>query len=313
MMQALAAYVMRGRMQAILMAAGLLLLALLLIPLSWPLSFFSGGVVGLVTLHRGAPAGLSVLAGGGLFLLLLGLLLPGNLYAVTGFALLAWLPVWLLALSLRRGVSLSLTLLLGFLFGVLLVGGFFLATGDPAAWWFSHFTQEVLPMLEKAGVVFEDKPRLEAELQRLSRLMTGSLAAVALLGSIAGLFVARNWQAALYNPGGFRAEFHALRFGVTAALLALALLAAGLVSDSDLLLNLLPLIVVLFLFQGLAIAHALIRRRGLGSAWLSGLYILLVFGLPYSPSLLALLGLADNWLDLRGRFGGPAGGNAVGT
>ncbi len=310
-MKALAAYVMRGRLQAMLSASALLLLALLLMPLSWPLSFYSGGIVALVTLAQGNREGLLTLLGAGLLVSLLGIFSPGSPFAVLMFAALVWLPVWLLAVLLRQTVSLNLTMLAGSALGMLAIGGFFLMTGDPAEWWFQHFINDVLPVLEKAGMVFEDRPRLETELQQASRLMTGSLIALLLLGALVGLFIARRWQAGLYNPGGFRKEFYSLRFGVTAALVALLLLLVSLASPafmnegrgSDLLLNLLQPVVIIFLFQGLAIGHVLIKVRSLSSAWLAGLYILLLFGLPYSPVLLALLGIADNWLDLRSKFG----------
>ncbi|VAX14268.1 hypothetical protein MNBD_GAMMA24-826 [hydrothermal vent metagenome] len=318
-MKGLAAYVMRGRLQALLIASGLLPLALMLMPLSWPLSFFSAAVVGLVTLVQGVREGLLVLLGGCLVVSLLGLLIPGNVFVVIGFALLAWLPVWFLALVLRQTVSLNLSLLLGALLGIIAVGSFFLFTGDPATWWYQHFIHNVLPVLEKAGMVFNDRTKLEAELLKASHLMTGSLAAFMLLGAVAGLFIARRWQASLYNPGGFQSEFYQLRFGVTPALVALALLAAALLGPgllgrglwADLLVNILSPVVVVFLFQGLAIGHVLIKARGRNSAWLVGMYMLLLFGLPYSPVLLALLGMFDNWLDLRTKFGGQnTGGRA---
>ena len=310
-MKVLAAYVMRGRLQALLVASGLLPLALMLMPLSWPISFFSGAAVGLVTLVQGAREGLLILLGSSLVVLLLGQMIPGNPVVVVGFALLAWLPVWFLAMVLRQTVSLNLSLLLGSLLGIIAVSGIFLLTGDPAAWWYQHFTTEVLPVLEKAGMVFNDRPRLEAELLKASHLMTGSLASLLLLGAVASLFIARRWQAGLYNPGGFRTEFHQLQYGVTAALAALALLAAALLGPtllgrgvwSDLLVNMLSPVVVVFLFQGLAVGHALIRSWSLNSAWLVALYILLLVSLPYSPVLLALLGIVDNWLDLRTKFG----------
>ncbi len=310
-MKGLAAYIMRGRLQALLVASGLLPLALMLMPVSWPVSFFSGAVVGLVTLVQGLREGLLILLGGSLIVLLLGQLVPGNPLAIVGFALLAWLPVWFLAMLLRQTVSLNISLLSGCLLGIVAVGGFFLITGDPATWWYQHFTIEVLPVLEKAGMVFDNRSRLEAELLKASHMMTGSLAALLLLGAIASLFIARRWQAGLYNPGGFQTEFHQLRYGVTVALAALALLAASLLGPalmgrgvwSDLLVNMLSPVVVVFLFQGLAVGHALVKSWSLNSAWLVALYILLLVGLPYSPVLLALLGIVDNWLDLRTKFG----------
>ncbi|VAX09995.1 hypothetical protein MNBD_GAMMA25-206 [hydrothermal vent metagenome] len=317
-MKALTAYVMRGRLQAMLAASALILLALILMPLSWPLSFFSAAIIALVTLVQGSREGILTLLGASLLVTLLGFLVPGNLYAIVVFALLVWLPVWLLAAILRQTVSLNLAMLGGGLLAILTISGFFLLSGDPGNWWFQHFVNDVLPVLEKAGMVFEDRARLEMDLQLASRIMTGSLAAFMLLGAVAGLFIARRWQAGLFNPGGFQTEFYQLRFGVTAALLALALLAANLLSTtflgkgiwSDWLVNLTQPVVVIFLFQGLAIGHVLVKVRKLNSAWLVGLYLLLLSGLPYSLVLLALLGIADNWLDLRAKLGQKKAGDA---
>ncbi|HID49861.1 MAG TPA: signal recognition particle-docking protein FtsY [Chromatiales bacterium] len=57
-MRLIAAFIMRGRWQAILATAGLAILALLLMPLSWPLTYLSSGAVGLVTLVQGPREGL---------------------------------------------------------------------------------------------------------------------------------------------------------------------------------------------------------------------------------------------------------------
>ena len=301
-MNTLVNYVMRGRMQAILVAAALLLLSLLLMPLSWPASFFSAAVVALVTLVQGSREGLLTLSGGTLAVSLFGLLAPGTLIASVGFALLVWSPVWLLATSLRQTVSLSLSLIIGSVLGMAAIAVFFLLTGDPADWWFQHFVNDVLPVLEEAGMVFENRAQLETDLQQASQLMTGSLTAFLLLGTIAGLFIGRRWQAALYNPGGFQTEFYQLRFGMSAALVTLAIIVAGMLTGAALLLNMLLPLMVIFLFQGLAIGHVLIRSRSLKPVWLVGMYMLLILGMPYTPVLFALLGLLDNGLDLRSKF-----------
>jgi len=41
----------------------------------------------------------------------------------------------------------------------------------------------------------------------LAHFMSGVAAAGSVYGLLFGLFLARWWQAALYNPGGFRADY----------------------------------------------------------------------------------------------------------
>jgi hypothetical protein len=52
-MKALAAYMMRGRLQAMMAAAGLAVVSLLMMPLSWPVSLLSGAAVALAVLVQG--------------------------------------------------------------------------------------------------------------------------------------------------------------------------------------------------------------------------------------------------------------------
>src|SRR5690606_38868442 len=55
----------------------------------------------------------------------------------------------------------------------------------------------------------------EAGMARLEALLVPGLAglmgAVHALMALVGLMIGRSWQAGLYNPGGFRDEFHRLR------------------------------------------------------------------------------------------------------
>jgi hypothetical protein len=58
----------------------------------------------------------------------------------------------------------------------------------------------------------------------------------------------------------------------------------------------------LYLFQGLAVVHNLLRGRGLGPGWLFAPYLLLVVFMPYAALVIACLGLIDIWADLRVRL-----------
>jgi hypothetical protein len=133
--------------------------------------------------------------------------------------------------------------------------------------------------------------------------MTGAFAAALVAQLLFGLFIARWWQALLYNPGGFGEEFRDLRlgrpFGVI-VLLLLALLPFG--DGASLTANLLLIPGVLLLLQGLAVAHQVRALKQARQAWLVGLYILMILFMPQTLILIACVGLVDIWADIRSRI-----------
>ena len=137
-----------------------------------------------------------------------------------------------------------------------------------------------------------------------------SFSAAALSSVLASLLLARWWQALLYNPGGFREEFHALRMGRRSSLVALVLFGAGLFGGGmleALATNLALVAVMLFLFQGLATAHGLAGKLKLATGWLVALYAVLILAPPQMVVVLSALGFADAWVDFRGRVGNRGG------
>jgi hypothetical protein len=67
------------------------------------------------------------------------------------------------------------------------------------------------------------------------------------------------------------------------------------------------IVVVLYMFQGLAVVHSVVNIRGTSTGWLVGLYLLL-FLLPRQVMLmLALTGFTDVWMNLRARVGRRGG------
>ncbi|MCW9025027.1 MAG: DUF2232 domain-containing protein [Gammaproteobacteria bacterium] len=304
-MGALAAYIMRGRWQAILSAVALALVSLMLMPLSWPLSFLSAATVGLVTLIQGQREGALCLVGASLLMGLLGMLFLQTPVPAIGFALLVWFPAWFLAMVLGKTVSLSSSILLSSVLGMIVIVAFFGALESPSEWWFTLYVDVLIPALEKAGVVLEDKEALMAALQHSSQLMTGTVAAMWVAGAYLGLMLARRWQALLFNPGGFQKEFHELRLGKAAALFALLVMGvsfSGLGVMSEVALSLLQVMLMIFLLQGLAVGHALIKVYTENTAWLVAMYVMLIFVIPYALMLYAVAGVADNWIDFRQRF-----------
>jgi len=304
-MHGLAGFIMRGRSQAALVTAAAAVLSLLF-PL---LGLVSGAAVALVTLRQGPGEGLIVglLAGlaSGLFVFAaLGSPVPALV-----LALVMWLPVWVLGLVLRASRSLALTIQLSGLMGVVILVGLPLVVGDPVAYW----TKTLEPLREGLvqGQVIDADVSKEL-MTGLARWMTGAFAATFPFQVLLSLFLGRWWQALLYNPGGFGAEFRAFRLSKVVGALALGTLAVVMVDTeihwaAELLLVLTPL---LFL-QGTAVIHALVHKLGANRGWLVGFYILLFLAMPHAELLAAGLGLADVWLDLRARLPLRRSGNGT--
>ena len=302
-MRALAAFIMQGRSRAVLVAALAAVPGLILVPLQ----YLSGATVALVTLRAGPRDGLLVTLLAGLLVGLAGALLLGSVLGVglaTGLVGGLWLPLWLMAWILRRTVSLSAALATAGLLGAGFVVAIFLSVDDVAAFW-----GRVLNALRTlAGEQGEGGlGGLALNFEDAARIVTGAIAANVVLGLILSLMLARWWQSLLYNPGGFRKEFHALRLGQGTAIVVMGVLALTLVPSESvgiLASNLSFVAVALYMVNGLALAHWAVASSGASAGWLAVLYVVMVFALPYVAVLLAVVGLADSWADLRQRLHG---------
>ncbi len=296
MNQGLPAFVMSARWRAALIAVVSAFTAML-IP---PLAYVGAAVMGLVTLRLGASEGFGVLGLGATALALLGIALDGVALPLVSSALVLWLPVWLLALLLRSSRSLALVLQISGLFGAVVVVLVYLWLGDPAVWWTPRLTTLLEPLFTArdldAGKYIPD----------LARWMTALTAAALILGVLISLLWARAWQARLYNPGGFAAEFRALHLGRQFALASLVMVGLAQLSAagiSTIAADIVFSLVVVYLLQGLALAHAAVHITKARRGWLFGLYGMLLFAAPQLVMLLALLGWLDTWIDVRARLG----------
>jgi len=303
-MRGLAALIMQGRFAAM----GVVALFALLAPALPPIGYLSGAALALVSLRRGLAEGAVVAVGAAALLAVLGLLAPRLGLPALGVALALWLPVWLLAGLLRRTVSLPLSLEAALAVSLLGLVAAYAAFGDPAREVVMLYHQHLLPELKQMGVAPASVARIEQMLPEVARWIPVGLAIGLWLGWCLSLLLGRAWQAQLYNPGGFGGEFLALRMhrplATAAALLAAAGIVVpgamqGLIGDAGLML------VLLFLFQGLAVIHAYLAWRRLHWGWVFGLYAMLVF-IPSVLFLLAMLGILDSWRDFRRNMGGAA-------
>lgn len=304
-MRALAAYIMRGQLQAITTVTACAVLALVLMPVSWPIGYLSAAGVGLVTLVQGATEGGKTLLGATMLQAIIGMLMMGSPALAVAFALSLWLPAWLLASIMLYSRSLVAPLQALLVFGLAAVAVIYTVMGDPAMWWYNHIVNDVMPTLEKANIDFPRGPEFEQQLANVTRLMTGALVMLIGWGMLAGLLIARWWQGVLYKPGAFGEEFRALHLGkviAMAGVLLVVLTVAGKGVLAELTGNMLLVVVSIMLLQGLAVAHAMAARFKAHQLWLALLYMMLVILLPYMLVMVAMAGLIDNWADFRNRF-----------
>lgn len=295
-MNAFAAFILRGPGHSASVACATLLLASVLPPLAW----LSAAVLALVMLQLG-PRAYAYAAGVGLLALVAaGWLVLEQPLAVAIGAGAVWLPAALIAWVLQHRARLDDAMLVACALGWLLVIGFHLVLDAPAQWWQEALLQFMPPERVEADLAIP-AARVRELIERAAPLMTGMLAASAVTGAVVSVLLARWWQAGLYHPGAFGREFRGLRLGRVAAGILAILCAAALALPGALLDGLAFVALAVYLFQGLSVAHGVVAARGMGAAWLAGLYILGLLALPQMVLALALLGVADAWMDFRTR------------
>lgn len=286
----LATQIMRGRWQAAGIAIGMAFLSLFMPPIS----IVSSATVALVTLRLGAYEGLIVF---GISLATLGAMgaLLGSVEFSLFYGVVLWLPIWLIAILLRAGRQLALAIESAVLLGGVGILGFSLFRPDAGEMWKNLLMQMTPPNAE-----LDMQPQIEA----IAHYMTGVVAAGTIFGWIFALFLARWWQAQLYNPNGFRTEYLALSTSRPLALGSIVLVGVAALSSggiAELAANLSILAVVLYTFVGTAVCHSLIAPLNQGRYLVIGFYMT-VFLIPHLLIPVALIGVCDAWWNLRSKL-----------
>jgi len=230
-----------------------------------------------------------------LLLLVLAAAAGGALTGIAVGAAVTWLVAGGLG-QLKRVGSLTLAVQAAILAGLACVVGFYAWSADPAAYW-----EQVLgDFTERARTAGIDVGPADL-VPGMAQVMTGTMSASAVASAMAALFLG-SWWAAGEGERGFGAEFRAVRMGrvigVLAGLVGLLFLTSLRTTADDLLL----VLAVGFIVQGLAVVHWHGSRRGWPRPWPLALYLPMAL-VPALAAvemlLLALLGLADNGFGLR--------------
>ena len=273
---------MRGPKQAKLLAS----ISVMLPMMFW----FGAATIALITLRQGLSQGLVVFiwtiipALGWWF----GLQDPG--------ALIVLISTLVMAGVLRYTVSWQSTLVAG--------GVISLVTGMLAP----YIMPEMIDMLMEMGeVMIQELAKTAPEEYNTTldsafrSLMVASFAASFYGMAVGSVFLARSWQARLYNPGGWQEEFHQMRLSSRFVIgVALAVMFASAINIEPILV--LMIATVPFIVCGLALVHGVIGKRKLGGQWIFGLYASVFILFPTVLILLVVLALLDSLVNFRSRI-----------
>jgi len=274
-MKALAEFAMAGRRQAILAAMLLGILPLV--------NSLSAPIVALVCLRHGPKEALMV----GVWAML-----PALAWAVAGdvLPLLLLIGTTVLAEVLRSSRSWEMALLAAIGVGV---GGQMVLTLQPG---FLELMQQQLEQMMS-------RPEFEGQVallppEQLQQMLAMFFGLLVMSLSLVFLMLARSWQARLYNPGGFRQEFHSLRLGwKTSAMLLVLFMLGTLVAPLQ---AFVMYLVIPLIFAGIALVHGIVGLRKWPVAVLVIFYASLLS--PVMTQLLVLAAVIDSWYDFRSRM-----------
>ena len=266
-MKALGNYILRTRVHAILAISVLTVFSIFISPFSY---FISGAPMGLAALRKGPVTALQVAAGCLLLTALPAMALNLQPGIPIAFMATVWLPVILCAGLLRNTQSQGLMVLCAGTVGVFFTALIYVMLEDMQTWWLEWF--EVWKQYAESEPA---RQQLEQAYQLISPLLSAIFASGFVISLIITMLLARWWQSALFNPGGFRKEFYALRlprilvFPTLAGLLTLLLIPGA---ASMALRDTVILMLVLYLFQGISVIHGFLYTRARSRVWLIVLY-----------------------------------------
>lgn len=277
-MRALAEYIMRGRFQAYSIAL-----------LGGLVPMFGQGAIGLVSLRRGWQEGMFVVLWACLPVLVqFWLNQIGDLVTYTTVAIMA--VTFFSSLVLRVTMSWQYTLV-GLVAFALVASLLIFSSIDGLVDTLQESIDKAFQNTELAGSAGE---------QLTGTKLTGMLSFAVGFVSLMGLLVARWLQAILYNPGGFREEFHSLKLSPPVTALSALGLAVSYYAGADYaywgMLFSLPLFIA-----GLSVIHNLVAQHKMGYTPLVVMYISFVI-IAITVVLVVVIGLTDSWMNYRKIF-----------
>ena len=264
----------------------LVIVAIVAAPL---LPILTAGLLALETIRRGATQGAVSAAFGVAGLSLLAVL---SRTGVLAFALMGVASMGagvLVGSVIRWAGNLVLAFQVMWLVCFVAVLGFGAFGPDPAT--------AFAPWLKDLEATLAAPPGNEAQAAEAVAEVAQTLPALMVMVVFGGtLLLGYWWSTVASGQVRFAAEYRQLKLGRWLGSTAALVMVLRLVFDAPLVQNLLLLAVVGCLVQGLAVAHAWVHAKKWHPAFLVVLYVLLLSPLAI---VVTVVGLADNWFDLR--------------
>ncbi len=245
--------------------------------------------------------------------------IPLVVWAAVGVAVLSNLLTYVFTVMLVKRATWSSILQIGALIGVLVVSVIHLAYPDVTNWWgqqLQSYYAEAQSVIAKSAAAATSSGVVTAatnaatsvadnQLETINvtkQYATGLMIAGILFNAILQLIVARWWQAIVFAPGMLRKELHKIRLSQLAGVLFAISLVLSYLGNS-VVLDIMPILYTLFGAAGLSLVHYLFGLMHSNTVWfwLSVFYVTLIFALPVSMVLIAIIALFDIWLDVRKR------------
>lgn len=295
----LANLIMRDPKWSLMMCAGLGVATLIFAPVG----FLAGSAIALVTLSAGLTYGiraLAVTAAAGLLISSVQGSLTPLWIALVEF----WGAGFVLAVVLGRSGSLSKAISSAVLVivGVMLVAHAVMLPTPELVW--ASYIQQIASELQATGTYLD--PEAEVMLtEQLPAVLTMLMLMGLLVVWVGIVFLARWWQKNLYpqaDGSSFGSEFRALRLPNAMALAFLVGVVALLfLPEQSMLSEVVAVLSVAFMLQGLAVVHHWVFVRNNGTWWLVLVYLMLAI-LPHFMMMVAVLGWMENWLNWRSKM-----------
>lgn len=289
----MAGFILAGRIQA----AIFVLVSTLVSLVFPPLVIYNNAAIALITLRKGWQQGIIYSLIAAATLVFISIYSKQSINGAFLAGLIAWLPIVLMASVLATTDSWSKVLQLILFISLIGVFSFHLLHPDTNVFW----EQLLEPLKTQLKESYAELTNIDEIIDQAVQSMTGTFVALLALLMILSLIIARNWQALLFNPGGFGKEFRQIRIGKQASIGFLIGIAIAISSDNQLINDLVIVATTIFMFQGLSLIHALVKINKMSTGWLVVLYILLFILFKPMFVLLAIIGSIDNFIDYRNR------------
>jgi len=286
-MRFLIQYVINNRHQAILVMAVFGAVSIFFIPFA----VLSAAVGALVTLRKSPQEGMLVFIFSAIIILFVQSFVIPRPGLEIPMALFLYLPVGLSARVLHRLASQGESLVVITTCCALLAIGIQLYTGDAVSWW-EQWLEIATHSIDGATIEgFEEDGSLF--------IINGLVAVMLGLTSMMALLLGRYLQSYQFNPGGFQKEFYSLTIPRPAFTGGLIILSIGYLMSDLLIYDLLAILTMMYAFQGLAIFHFNVGKKGYSHGFLVPVYLLLMIFPQHMFTGLAMLGMLDMMMNFR--------------